>query len=641
MANTDSSWDVSKAIHTYNIQGWGINYFGVNAEGRMTVRPVQEQGPELEISKVIAEAKEWGLSFPLLLRFQDLLRHRVQCLNEAFRASIAEANYKGEYRGVFPIKVNQLREVIEEIIEAGAPYHYGLEVGSKPELFAALAMHKDNQSLLICNGYKDPHFIQIALLGRKLGKQIIMVIEKIEELKAIIEASSNMGVKPLIGIRVRLLAKSAGKWALSGGENAKFGLSTAELLEATELLKAHQLEDCFQLLHFHIGSQIPDIQTVKRAVREAARFYAKLRQLGFPISYLDVGGGLGVDYDGSGSSFDSSTNYTLAEYTRDVIYNVAEICNEEKVPHPNIVSESGRAIVAHHSVLIVDVFGLIEKTKASAARQKIEPAHKLVEDLVELKETLNKKNRLEHYHDALQIKEDAQMRFELGLLDLKAKGQIETLFWQIAEAVVKNYQGATSIPDEIKELSTSLCDQFLCNFSVFQSLIDHWALNQLFPIVPIDRLDEKPKHNAMLVDITCDSDGKISKFIDGEQIVQSTLPLHALNGKPYYLGIFLVGAYQDIMGDIHNLFGRVNEAHVFLDQDEPSGFYIEETIPGNTIGQVLNDVQYDATTLSREMKEQVDAAIKSDVLKPNEGMRLLESYEEGLKKSTYLRFEAS
>ena len=394
MGSPSEPWDVARALHTYNIARWGNAYFGVNDAGNMTVRPVQDQGPALDLMSVTEEARDRGLTFPLLLRFQDLLRHRVQVLNEEFRAAIAEAGYQGQYRGVFPIKVNQLREVVEEIMDAGAPYKFGIEVGSKPELFAALAIHRDPECVLICNGYKDALYIQMALLGRKLGKTIIMVVEKVEELKAIIDVSQQIGVRPIVGVRIRLLAKSSGKWATSGGENAKFGLSTSEVMEATELLKAHQMEDCLKLMHFHIGSQIPDIQTVKRAVREAARYYAKLKLLGFPLEYLDVGGGLGVDYDGSRSSNDSSTNYTLGEYARDVVYNVADVCNEEKVAHPILISESGRAIVAHHSVLIVDIFGVIEKTKARpfVVPEGSKPP-KPVADLLELRATLNRKNR--------------------------------------------------------------------------------------------------------------------------------------------------------------------------------------------------------------------------------------------------------
>lgn len=638
MNSSDSSWDISKAIATYNISGWGDDYFNINENGFVTVNPNPSQKTSIELMKVLQEAIGMGLKTPLLLRFQDILHHRVRTLNEAFQSAIQEAQYQGQYRGVFPIKVNQLREVVEEIVDAGIPYHYGIEAGSKPELFAAIVMHKDPESLIICNGYKDPQFIQTALLGSKLGKKVIMVVEKLEELRQVIEVSQQIGVKPLVGIRVRLHTKSAGKWALSGGEDAKFGLNTADILEAMQILENADLKESFKLLHFHIGSQVPDIRTVKKSAREAARYFAKIYQLGFHLEYIDVGGGLGVDYDGSRTNCESSINYTLPEYARDIVYHISEVLNEEKVPHPHIVSESGRAIVAHHSVLIVDVFGMIEKTKSLTNISLETPSHKLVQDLLDLQQTLNKKNRLEHFHDMQQIKEDSETRFELGLLDLKSQAQIETLYWQIAEKIVHLYNGAKSIPQEIQLLKNSLGDQFICNFSVFQSMLDHWALGQLFPIIPIHRLNEYPSYNGFLVDITCDSDGKINSFITGENRIQKTLPLHPLNQQPYYLGFFLMGAYQDIMGDLHNLFGRVNEAHIFLDSDEASGFYIEETIPGTTIGSVLSDVQYDPALLCRDMKQLIDAAIKSDVLKPSEGMRLLESYEKGLQSSTYLHF---
>jgi arginine decarboxylase len=638
-AHPAPDWDLSQASELYGIQRWGAGYFGINSRGHMSVRPMQQDGAEIDILEVVESAREHGLQFPLLIRFQDLLRHRVKSLNEAFRAAIQEADYKGEYRGVFPIKVNQLREVVEEIVHAGAPYHYGLEAGSKPELFAAMAMHEDYESLIICNGYKDRTFIETALLGCKLGKKVVMVVEKIEELRSIIDVSRQFGVDPYIGIRVRLQSKGAGKWATSGGEDAKFGLPLSDLLDATEMLRQEGLSDRFILLHFHIGSQIPEILTVKRALREATRYFAKIRQLGFGLQYLDVGGGLAVDYDGSRTANDSSMNYTLDEYTRDIVWTIKEVCDEEKIPHPNIVSESGRAIVAHHSVLVVDVFGVIEKTKQKSAVERIgEPAHKLVADLLELRLTLNKKNRREHFHDVIQIREDAQTRFDYGLLDLKSMAQIDTLFWEMIEEIVRQYPSIKSAPSEVRALIPSLSDQFLCNFSVFQSMLDHWALGQLFPISPIHRLDEKPDFPATIVDITCDSDGKISKFICGEDNTpRDTLLLHNPSGS-YYLGFFLMGAYQDIMGDLHNLFGRVNEAHVFLDADEESGFYIEETIPGNTIIEVLRYVQHDTTMLGRWMKAQVDAAIKADRLKPSEGMRLLAQYEQGLNTSTYLQF---
>jgi len=637
------AWDIAAARTTYNIDRWGAGYFDIDDDGHVVAKPLREKGASVDLTDLIEEAKSRGLKFPLLVRFQDILRDRVAALNEAFRASIAEFGYKGIYRGVFPIKVNQLREVVEEILDAGKAYNFGLEVGSKPELFIGMALQSEPGSLIICNGYKDAAFIKLALQGIKLGKKVIMVVEKLEELRQIITVSKQVGVEPQIGIRARLLSKGAGKWAESGGENAKFGLSTAELLAATELLDSEGLGHCFKLLHFHIGSQVPDILTVKKAVQEAARFYAKLRKMGFDIEFVDVGGGLGVDYDGSRSAFDSSINYTLQEYTNDIVYYLADVCNAEGVAHPDIVSESGRALVAHHSVLLVEVFGAIHKSPVVPQftfGENGEGEHPLVKELLDIRKNLARLNKLEAYHDALERKEDAHNMFTLGLIELPAKAKIETLYWEISLAVVASFKGQAYIPEEIRKLEDSLGDQYLCNFSVFQSLLDHWALGQLFPIMPVSRLDERPTQECTLVDITCDSDGAINKFIDLRD-VRDTLPLHTLkqNGhgaEPYHLGFFLMGAYQDIMGDLHNLFGRVNELHVFLEPDEPAGYYVEEVIEGNTIIQCLSAVQYDEKELQRQMKAQVDAAIKSDRLKPSEAMRLLDDYERGLKDYTYL-----
>jgi len=639
----DPAWDIEAARTLYNIQRWGAKYFDINDAGHVVARPLQEAGAAVDITDVIEEARGRGLKFPLLIRFQDILRHRVEAINTAFRNSIAEFNYQGKYRGVFPIKVNQLREVVEEILDAGKAWDFGLEVGSKPELYAGLALQNAPGSLVICNGYKDADFIKMALLGNKLGKKVIMVVEKLEELRHIITISKQIGVEPIVGIRARLLSKGAGKWAESGGENAKFGLSTVELLTATEMLKTENLGHCLKLLHFHIGSQVPDILTVKKAVQEAARFYAKLQKMGFAIEFMDVGGGLGVDYDGSRSAFDSSTNYTLQEYTNDIVYYIADVCNAEKVPHPNIISESGRAIVAHHSVLIVEVFGSIEKIRPGNAFTYGDNEHALVKELLDIKKNLNRANKLEAYHDAQERREDAQQMFTLGLLDLPDKARIENLYWEIGQEVVLSFRGQAYIPEEIRKLEDSLSDQYLCNFSVFQSLLDHWALGQLFPIMPVSRLNERPTREATLVDITCDSDGQVNKFIDLRD-VRDTLSLHPLNingnGKiePYYIGFFLMGAYQDIMGDLHNLFGRVNEVHVFLEPDEPAGYYIEEIIEGNTVIHSLASVQYDENELKRQMKAQIDEASKADRMKPSEGMRWLEEYERGLKAYTYLSF---
>jgi arginine decarboxylase len=631
-----TEWDVESAIATYNVDGWGRGYFMINGSGNVEARPLQENGGCIDLLEVVNEARNRGLGFPLVIRLQDLLRHRVESINRAFQTAMSEFGYRNEYRGVFPIKVNQLREVIEEIVDAGQQFHFGLEAGSKPELVAALAMHKDPESLIICNGYKDPAFIRIALLGRKLGKPVIIVIEKLEELEQTIRTSNEVGVEPDIGIRVRLHSKGSGKWSPSGGENAKFGLDTTNLIAASQMLKDAGLTHCLKLVHFHVGSQVPDISTIKRAVREAARYYAKLVKFGYELGYLDVGGGLGVDYDGSRSDFDSSTNYSLQEYANDVVWNIMDVCDSEGVAHPAIVSEGGRAIVAHHSVLVMEAFASIERTVPKLKVEATEKDHKLVGDILDVKQRLKRGNRIESLHDSQQIKEESQQMFDLGLLDLESKAKIETVYWQLAQQIVNMHRGLRFVPEEVKQLEISLGDQYICNFSIFQSLLDHWALGQLFPIMPIHRLTTPPDRNGMIVDITCDSDGKISKFID-LQDVKETLPLHRISpGEMYYIGVFMVGAYQDIMGDLHNLFGRVTEVHVFLDPDEESGWYIEEVIEGSTIGEVLAMTQWDKVELMRLLKSEVDAAIKSDRLKPNDAMKLLSDYERLLQEYTYL-----
>src|SRR3982075_3385039 len=631
-----NEWDVESAIATYNVDRWGGDYFTINGNGNVEVRPLQDNGGSIDILEVVSEARSRGLGFPLVLRFQDLLRHRVEAVNRAFQSAIAEFGYRSTYRGVFPIKVNQLREVVEEIIDAGTQFHFGLEAGSKPELDAAPGRRTAAESRIMCNGYKDAAYVRIALLGRKLGKSVIIVVEKLEELEQTIRAAKEVGVEPHIGIRVRLYSKGSGKWAPSGGENAKFGLDTTSLVAASEMLKAAGLAHCLKLVHFHVGSQVLDISTIKRAVREAARYYAKLAKLGHDLGYLDVGGGLGVDYDGSSSDFDSSANYSLQEYANDVVWNIMDVCDSEGVPHPAIVNEGGRAVVAHHSVLVMEAFSSIEKTVPKVRVEAGEKDHKLVGDILDVKQRLKRGTRIESLHDIQQIKEESQETFNLGLLELESKAKIDSLYWQLAQHIVNMHRGLRYVPDEVKELETSLSDQYICNFSVFQSLLDHWALGQLFPIMPIHRLTTPPDRNGMIVDITCDSDGKISKFTD-LQDVRETIPLHRIvPGEMYYLGVFMVGAYQDIMGDLHNLFGRVTEAHVFLDPDEESGWYIEEVIEGSTIGEVLAMTQWDKVELMRLLKSQVDVAIKTDFLKPNDAMKLLSDYERLLQEYTYL-----
>jgi arginine decarboxylase len=635
-------WAISDAKSLYLLDRWGNGYFDVREDGKLTVAPLQNRGRKVALLDVVEAAiRDEGLKAPLIIRFQDILHHRVRVLNEAFNRAIADNKFRGNYRGVFPIKVNQLREVVDEILEAGRQFHYGIEVGSKPEVFAGLAMHTDNESLIVCNGYKDDAFIRTALLGRRLGKRVILIAEKLSEVRAICRISKEMGVEPEIGVRVRLVTRGAGKWAESGGENAKFGLSTTEILEAAEILKEANLSQAFKLIHFHIGSQVPDILIIKRAVREAARYYAKLRRRGHPIEFIDVGGGLAIDYDGSRSTFHASMNYSVEEYARDIVWNLADVCDEERVPHPNIISESGRAIVAHHAVLVVEAFGSIEKTPAIDARVIPPGEHKLLRALTDIEESLGRGELIESWHDLLQCKEESEKMFELGLLDLDVKAAVEVRYWQLAERIsaMASRLDKAEVPDDLLDLDRQLTDQHICNFSVFQSLLDHWALGALFPIMPIHRLDERPTQNSTIVDITCDSDGKISKFIDLKNDMRETLQLHTIDNKgPYYLGIFLTGAYQDIMGDLHNLFGRVNEVHVFLDEDEECGYYLEETIAGNTIGDVLRMTQYDERELNSRLKAQVDVAIKQDKMKPTEGVRLLNEYERGLKDQTYLSF---
>ena len=631
------SWSAAQSEEFFGFKRWGQGHFGVDEDGFVTVQPLAD-GRAIRIMDVIDESVSMGLKAPLVIRFQDLLRRRVIQLNALFQKAIQEEGYEGSYRGVFPIKVNQLREVVDEIVEAGREFNYGLEAGSKPELMIALAMHEGGERLIICNGYKDDDYIRLALMGGKLGKKVVIVVEQLAEVDDIIRISEETGVQPLIGFRVKLLTRGEGKWALSSGDNAKFGLNTAEILFAAEKLRKSKLTHCLRLVHFHIGSQVPNILTIKNAVVEATRFYCQLAKMGFPMGYLDVGGGLGVDYDGSRTNFESSMNYSMAEYARDVVSNIRDICVDAGVKVPDIVSESGRAVVAPHSMLVVEVFERINKRETLGVQHRPKQKHKVVRDLELLAKNKAGLGKLERFHDAVQRKEEAFSLFNLGYLDLENRAAAESLYWQICEQIKAEIGESGYVPEELHDLSTLLADQYVCNFSVFQSLLDHWALKQLFPIAPLHRLEEKPTVNAILVDITCDSDGKISSFIDLED-TKDYLTLHPLNGKPYYLGVFLTGAYQDIMGDLHNLFGRVNEVHVFLEDDEPNGFYIEETLDGSRIRNVVEGVQYQHEELSRRMKAQIDAATKRDMVKPREGVRLLELYETLLQARTYLSID--
>lgn len=633
--NTESEWNPRQAEEFYGFKRWGGGHFSVDDQGFVCVDPLVDDR-KISIWEVLQEAQAKGMEAPLVIRFQDLLHKRVIQLNEAFRKAISQENYDGRYRGVFPIKVNQLREVVEEIIEAGEKYQFGIEVGSKPELMIALALHNDNDRLLICNGYKDEEYIRLALMGRKLGKEIILVVEQPSELPMIMRISKELKVDPLIGIRVKLSATGEGKWASSSGENAKFGLTIPEILQAVQMLKKNRMGQTLCLLHFHIGSQVPSIITIKKALAEATHCYCQLVKLGFPMKYLDVGGGLGVDYDGSRSNFESSMNYSMEEYARDVVFNIKEICESHGVNVPDIVSESGRALVAPHSLLVVEVVNRISKTNTETQLRNKKKIHPIIKDLQHILKSPRSYSRLERFHDALQKKEEAISLFNLGYMDLESRAVAESLFWRICEQIRDTVQETGFHPEDLQTLRRTLADQYICNFSVFQSLLDHWACQQLFPITPIHRLNEKPTVDTILVDITCDSEGKISQFIDLEDI-HDTLTLHPLEkNKPYYLAIYMTGAYQDIMGDLHNLFGRVNEVHVFLEEDEEDGFYIEESIQGSKVSEVIGFIQYNVPDLCRQMKKQIDKATRDDLVKPREGVSLLELYETLIQQQTYL-----
>ncbi|NDG83858.1 MAG: biosynthetic arginine decarboxylase [Proteobacteria bacterium] len=629
-------WGVSDSLKLFQTENWGGQYFNINPAGNLTVHPRQGHGPGIDLTKVIQEVTSQGLELPLLVRFQDIIRHRVIQLNDAFKKAIDEAGYPGVYRGVYPIKVNQMREVVEEVVDAGRPYAYGLEAGSKAELTAVLSMDLHPDALTIVNGYKDYSVIRLALMGIKLGKKVIIVLEKLSEVHSVVKIAREMGVTPMLGLRCKLNSKGSGKWEGSGGELAKFGLTTPEILYCVDFLKKEGFEESIKLLHFHIGSQVTNIRTIKEAVKEATRFYAELYKMGFKLEYLDVGGGLGVDYDGSRTDFESSTNYSLQEYCSDVVYSIQEICANEEVAVPTIVSESGRAIAAHHSVLIVNIFGSIEVGTTPIDLPETDDEHNVVKEMRYAFQNINYKNLMESLNEAIQRKEEALSMFKLGLLTIQDRAKIEHLFWQLCRKVQQWAPDMRYIPEEVEKITKALADQYLCNFSIFQSMPDHWAIQQLFPVMPVHRLDEEPTRTATLVDITCDSDGKVCKFVDLRD-VKDTLRLHALkDNEAYYVGFFLTGAYQDIMGDLHNLFGKVNEVHVFLDETEPGGYYVEEVIKGNNIASVLSWIQYSPAHIEQEVKSVIDRKVREGLIKPREGVELQNFYENVLQGYTYI-----
>ena len=619
-------WTVTDAAELYEIERWGKNFFSIGANGHVRVHATKDTDRSIDLKQLVDHLQLRGIGLPILIRFRDLLKQRLADIHSAFQTAITQNSYEGRYFCVYPIKVNQQRQVIEEVLDFGRPYEFGLEAGSKPELLAVVAM-ADNDTPIICNGFKDAEFIEMAMLAHKMGRRITPVVEKYTELGLILEYAQKVGVRPIIGMRVKLAARGGGRWQSSGGYRSKFGLTVAEVRQGLEELKSYGMQDCFKLLHFHLGSQIPNIRIVKGALNEAARIYAGLE-------YMDVGGGLGVDYDGSQTNFESSVNYTLEEYANDVVYHIQTVCDDAGVKHPTIVSESGRAIVAYHSVLVFNVLGVSgfgeEESKQNGHAEELE------QPIVDLKETyqnLTARNALESFHDAQQALDMALNLFNGGYLPLGQRCQAETLYWAIASKLRKIVQQMDEVPEDLQGLDDMLADTYFCNFSLFQSIPDSWAIKQLFPVMPIHRLNEPPTRQAVLGDITCDSDGKIDQFIDRRD-VKRTLALHQFNGEPYYLGVFLVGAYQEILGDLHNLFGDTHAVHVSLDAS--GNVMLESVIKGDTVREVLDYVEFDADTLVRKLRDSVEAAVREGRVDFEESGRLLRFYENGLHGYTYL-----
>jgi arginine decarboxylase len=626
-------WQVQDALETYDVRNWGKGYFGINRAGHVTVHPNKRPEQAIDLKELVDQLQERGIQLPILLRFTDILRHRVGEIHDAFRQAIKEFEYRGDYCCVYPIKVNQQRHVVEEILDFGRPFHFGLEAGSKPELLAVLALTNGMDTPIICNGFKDDEYIKMTVVAHKIGKNIIPVIEKFTELEALVRYAEELGVRPVVGVRIKLAARGAGRWKYSAGFRSKFGLTLTETLEAFEYLKQCGMADCLQLVHFHLGSQITNIRNIKGALTEAARVYAELHRAGAAVRYLDVGGGLGIDYDGSQTDFESSVNYTLQEYANDVVFRIKSVCDEAEVPHPTILSESGRAVVAYHSLLVFDVLGVSNFDRYEAPPSLPEDSPQQITDLYGVYRDLSKKNLVESYHDAVDMMDQALSMFSLGALSIEGRALTERLFWAVCGKLLKMVREMDYVPEELQGLETLMSDTYFCNFSVFQSIPDSWAINQLFPILPIHRLNEPPTRKAVLGDITCDSDGKIDQFIDLRD-VRPTLELHAFNGEPYYLGAFLLGAYQEILGDLHNLFGDTNAVHVSLDEDGEVS--LDCVIKGDTVREVLAYVQYSADDLLAKMRKDVERAVRLGKLSLNESKQFLRFYEAGLDGYTYL-----
>ena len=625
-------WSVKDARELYNIVNWGLSFFDINEKGNVTARPRGHEGQEIDLQELVQALQRRGIQLPILIRFSDILRTRIEQLNEAFRRAIGEYGYKGTYSGVFPIKVNQQRQVVEQILHYGERYSYGLEAGSKPELWAVLAMVESQDRLIVCNGYKDAEYIEMVCLGTKMGKTIIPVVEKFTEAQLIINAARRLGVRPIIGVRAKLSSRGSGKWQESAGERSKFGLNITEMLNLIELLREAEMLDCLQLLHFHLGSQITNIRSIREGMAEAARLFTELYKLGANMRYLDVGGGLAVDYDGSQTNYVSSSNYTLQEYANDIVSTLLDVCEKEGVPHPVIVSESGRAVTAHHSMLVFNVLGSHSFGAVEVPKELPADAPDVLQALHEAYRNVNKKNFQELYHDTLDYRDKAISLFNFGLLDLKTRALAENIAHATVQKILGMLYDRKYVPDELEGLQKALADTYFCNFSMFQSVPDFWMVQQLFPVMPIHRLDKEPTRRAVLCDITCDSDGKLDKFIDLHD-EKDTLELHYPNGEPYYLGIFLLGAYQEILGDLHNLFGDTNAVHVRLTDD---GYEIEHFVRGDTIQQVLSYVQWQTDDLVSNVRRQAETAVKAGRMTLEESGQLMKRYEQGLRGYTYL-----
>ena len=630
-----TKWTIDEAREHYNIKGWGAGYFDINSKGNIVVHPDQKSTHYIDLKELVDDIQSKGYSLPVLIRFSDILKASIANLANSFQNSIDEYGFEGQYHGVYPIKVNQQRQVVEEIVKFGQPFNIGLEAGSKPELHAILAILDNPEALLVCNGYKDEAFIRLALMSQKLGKRVFIVVEKLDELALIDKVAKELGVQPNIGLRIKLVSAGQGRWSSSTGEYSKFGLNTMELMEALEIAKSKNILDCVKLIHFHLGSQITNIRRIKDSLKEVGRFYSELMKFGCNIQYIDVGGGLGIDYDGSRSTFASSTNYSVQEYANDVVYHLLEICKAEDLPHPNIISESGRAMTAHHSILVVNVLDVTTFPEWSEQIEIADDAPEVVKEVFDVLDSTSNKNLIESWHDAVHLKDEAQNQFLLGLISLTDRAMAERIYWGICRKIEKLSSRLKFLPDDIRNLRTKLADKYFCNFSVFQSVPDSWAIDQVFPVVPLNRLHEEPDRDATIADITCDSDGRIDTFIGTHRGTENTLRVHSLQpGESYCLCIFLTGAYQEILGDLHNLFGDTNTVHVSLKEDGSLNY--EQIIEGEDVTDVLDYVQFSADELAGRIDGFRIGCVQRGVVTQKEADDFLALYKEGLNGYTYL-----